>query len=163
MAVCREPSAHQGKHGKLTSVLLPAAAAAGPQVDVAFLVVGDPFGATTHTGAHMLPSEAEQSTPVALVRPVTSCHICFHRRHPSFPLCLTPLSPAAAIFCIPHCRRPADLQIRARERGIPVSVIHNASVMNAVGACGLQLYRFGEAVSICFFTDTWRPDSFYDR
>ncbi|WIA13767.1 hypothetical protein OEZ85_007317 [Tetradesmus obliquus] len=74
-------------------------------IDVAFLVVGDPFGATTHT----------------------------------------------------------DLQLRARERGIPVRVIHNASVMNAVGACGLQLYRFGEAVSIVFFTDSWRPDSFYDR
>ena len=44
-----------------------------------------------------------------------------------------------------------------------VRVIHNASVMNAVGACGLQLYRFGEAVSIVFFTDTWRPDSFYDK
>jgi diphthine synthase len=73
--------------------------------DVAFLVVGDPFGATTHT----------------------------------------------------------DLQIRAREQGIPIKVIHNASVMNAVGACGLQLYRFGEAISIVFFTDTWRPDSFYDK
>jgi diphthine synthase len=35
--------------------------------------------------------------------------------------------------------------------------------MNAVGACGLQLYRYGEAVSIVFFTDTWRPDSFYDK
>jgi diphthamide biosynthesis methyltransferase len=32
-----------------------------------------------------------------------------------------------------------------------------------VAACGLQLYRFGQAVSICFFTPTWRPDSFYDR
>ncbi|EFJ45810.1 hypothetical protein VOLCADRAFT_109194 [Volvox carteri f. nagariensis] len=73
--------------------------------DVAFCVVGDPFGATTHT----------------------------------------------------------DLQLRARERGIPVRVVHNASVMNAVGACGLSLYRFGEAVSIVFFTDTWRPDSFYDK
>uniref|UniRef100_A0A7S3QKH8 diphthine methyl ester synthase n=2 Tax=Dunaliella tertiolecta TaxID=3047 RepID=A0A7S3QKH8_DUNTE len=73
--------------------------------DVAFLVVGDPFGATTHT----------------------------------------------------------DLQLRARQQGIPVKVVHNASVMNAVGACGLQLYRFGESISIVFFTDTWRPDSFYDR
>lgn len=71
--------------------------------DVAFLVVGDPFGATTHT----------------------------------------------------------DLVTRARERGIPVRVVHNASVMNAVGACGLQLYRYGEAVSIPFFTESWRPDSFY--
>ncbi|KAG2487491.1 hypothetical protein HYH03_013910 [Edaphochlamys debaryana] len=73
--------------------------------DVAFCVVGDPFGATTHT----------------------------------------------------------DLQLRARQAGIPVRVVHNASVMNAVGACGLSLYRFGEAVSICFFTDSWRPDSFYDK
>eukprot|EP00887_Chlorella_sp_A99_P008138 scaffold12.g8138.t1 len=73
--------------------------------DVSFLVVGDPFGATTHT----------------------------------------------------------DLQLRAAALGVPVRVVHNASIMNAVGACGLQLYRFGEAVSIVFFTDTWRPDSFYDR
>ena len=35
--------------------------------------------------------------------------------------------------------------------------------MNAAGACGLQLYNFGQTVSLVFFTDTWRPDSFYDR
>ena len=37
-----------------------------------------------------------------------------------------------------------DLQIRARQKGITVEVIHNASILNAVGACGLQLYRYGE-------------------
>lgn len=66
-------------------------------------------------------------------------------------------------------------------------VIHNASIMNAIGCCGLQLYRqvaadaesgsspiaaprkrpnhrrFGETISIVFFTETWRPDSFYDK
>ncbi|GAB1605942.1 diphthine methyl ester synthase-like isoform X2 [Argonauta hians] len=73
--------------------------------DIAFLVVGDPFGATTH----------------------------------------------------------ADLMLRAKEEGIPTRVIHNASIMNAVGCCGLQLYKFGETVSICFWTDTWQPDSFYDK
>jgi len=73
--------------------------------DVALLVVGDPFGATTHT----------------------------------------------------------DILLRARTLGIPTRVIHNASIMNAVGACGLQLYNFGQTVSLVFFTDTWRPDSFYDR
>ncbi|KAG0686897.1 diphthine synthase [Pichia californica] len=73
--------------------------------DIAFLVVGDVFGATTHT----------------------------------------------------------DLVIRARDLGIPVESIHNASVMNAVGACGLQLYNFGQAVSIVFFTEDWRPDSFYNK
>ncbi|KAG0616491.1 hypothetical protein M758_5G119500 [Ceratodon purpureus] len=74
-------------------------------LNVAFLVVGDPFGATTHS----------------------------------------------------------DLLVRAKTLGIEVEVVHNASIMNAVGACGLQLYRFGEAISIPFFTDTWRPDSFYDK
>ncbi|KAI4320257.1 hypothetical protein MLD38_033756 [Melastoma candidum] len=73
--------------------------------DVAFLVVGDPFGATTH----------------------------------------------------------GDLIVRARNLGINVRVVHNASVMNAVGVCGLQLYRYGETISIPFFTKTWRPDSFYEK
>ncbi|EJT96938.1 diphthine synthase isoform b [Dacryopinax primogenitus] len=74
-------------------------------VDVGFLVVGDPFGATTHT----------------------------------------------------------DLLLRARALGVPSRVIHNASIMNAIGACGLQLYNFGQAVSLVFFTENWKPDSYYDR
>lgn len=74
-------------------------------VNVAFLVVGDPFGATTH----------------------------------------------------------ADLVLRAKQLDIPVKSIHNASIMNAVGACGLSLYNYGQTVSICFFTDEWRPDSFYSK
>ncbi|CCO29309.1 diphthine synthase [Rhizoctonia solani AG-1 IB] len=73
--------------------------------DVALLVVGDPFGATTHT----------------------------------------------------------DMLLRARELGVPTTVIHNASIMNAVGACGLQLYNFGQTVSLPFYTDSWKPDSWYDR
>ncbi|XP_001506442.1 diphthine methyl ester synthase [Ornithorhynchus anatinus] len=73
--------------------------------DVAFLVVGDPFGATTHS----------------------------------------------------------DLVLRAVKLGIPYRVIHNASIMSAVGCCGLQLYSFGETVSIVFWTDTWKPESFFDK
>jgi diphthine synthase len=53
--------------------------------------------------------------------------------------------------------------LRAATSGVKVEVIHNASVMNAVGACGLQLYRYGETISIPFFTETWKPDSFYDK
>ncbi|KAJ3097356.1 diphthine synthase [Phlyctochytrium planicorne] len=75
------------------------------QINVAFLVVGDPYGATTHT----------------------------------------------------------DLVIRARDLNIPVTSIHNASIMNAVGCCGLQLYNYGQTVSIVFFTENWRPESFYDK
>ena len=56
-----------------------------------------------------------------------------------------------------------DILLRARALKIPTRVIHNASIMNAVGACGLQLYNFGQTVSLVFFTDTWKPDSFYDR
>ncbi|CAL4939442.1 unnamed protein product [Urochloa decumbens] len=85
---------------RVDQVLLEAADA-----DVAFLVVGDPFGATTHT----------------------------------------------------------DLVVRAKKMGVQVKVIHNASVMNAIGVCGLQLYRYGETISIPFFTEEWRPDSFYKK
>uniref|UniRef100_A0A8D0H5N7 diphthine methyl ester synthase n=1 Tax=Sphenodon punctatus TaxID=8508 RepID=A0A8D0H5N7_SPHPU len=75
------------------------------ECDVAFLVVGDPFGATTHS----------------------------------------------------------DLVLRAVKLGIPYRVIHNASIMSAVGCCGLQLYNFGETVSVVFWTDTWKPESFFDK
>eukprot|EP01052_Picozoa_sp_SAG31_P005441 SAG31_NODE_239_length_19453_cov_5.539888_13_plen_193_part_00 len=76
-----------------------------PDEHVAFLVIGDPFGATTHT----------------------------------------------------------DLMMRAKAASVEVVVVHNASIMNAVGCCGLQLYTYGQSVSICFFTETWRPDSFYEK
>lgn len=74
-------------------------------LEIAFLVVGDPFGATTHS----------------------------------------------------------DLVLRAKEKGVKVSVVHNASILSAVGCCGLQLYNFGETVSIPFWTENWRPDSFYNK
>lgn len=61
---------------------------------VAFLVVGDPFCATTHT----------------------------------------------------------DIFLRAKNMGIAVSAIHNASIMNAMGCCGLQLYTYGQTVSIPYYT-----------
>lgn len=56
-----------------------------------------------------------------------------------------------------------DLVMRARELNVPVTIIHNSSIMNAIGECGLQLYNFGQTISIPFFTDTWKPDSFYDK
>ncbi|CAH6789136.1 Dph5 [Phodopus roborovskii] len=65
--------------------------------DVAFLVVGDPFGATTHS----------------------------------------------------------DLILRATKLGIPYQVIHNASIMNAVGCCGLQV-MFYFLVSYKFIVISYR-------
>ncbi|XP_017792144.1 PREDICTED: diphthine methyl ester synthase [Habropoda laboriosa] len=73
--------------------------------NVAFLVAGDPFGATTHS----------------------------------------------------------DLILRARERNIKVKIVHNASILTAVGCCGLQLYRFGETVSVPYWSKDWRPSSFYEK
>ena len=35
--------------------------------------------------------------------------------------------------------------------------------MSAIGCTGLQLYNFGQTVSMVFFTETWKPASFYDR
>ena len=56
-----------------------------------------------------------------------------------------------------------DLVLRARELNVPVRSIPNASIMSAVGVTGLQLYNFGQTVSMVFFTETWKPSSFYDR
>mmetsp|Transcript_90283 Transcript_90283/g.135366 ORF Transcript_90283/g.135366 Transcript_90283/m.135366 type:complete len:296 (-) Transcript_90283:62-949(-) len=56
-----------------------------------------------------------------------------------------------------------DLVIRAKEVGVKVELVHNASIMGAAGACGLQLYNFGHTVSIPFFDEKWRPTSFYPK
>lgn len=53
--------------------------------------------------------------------------------------------------------------LRAKMEGIEVQVIHNASVMGAAASCGLQLYSFGQTVSIPFFEGEWRPQSFYPK
>lgn len=75
--------------------------------NVSFLVVGDPFGATTHS----------------------------------------------------------DLVLRAIEKNVNYKIVHNASIMNAIGCCGLQLYNFGETISICFWSEkeNWRPKSYFPK
>lgn len=57
----------------------------------------------------------------------------------------------------------SDLFLRAVKLGINVKVIHNASIVSAVGCTGLQVYRFGETVSIPLWTEKWQPDSFYQK
>lgn len=53
--------------------------------------------------------------------------------------------------------------LRARELQVPTQTIPNASILSAIGSTGLQLYNFGQTVSMVFFTDSWKPSSFYDR
>lgn len=67
---------------------------------------------------------------------------------------------AGDIFCATtHC----NLYMHARELGIEVSCLHNASIINAVSCTGLEIYKFGRTVSIPFFTDSWHPSSFLSK
>ncbi|KAF5395925.1 diphthine methyl ester synthase [Paragonimus heterotremus] len=56
-----------------------------------------------------------------------------------------------------------DLILRAVKSNIPYKIIHNTSIMTAVGCCGLQLYNFGVTISVPFWDEFGRPDSFYDK
>ncbi|MBS3123118.1 diphthine synthase [Candidatus Woesearchaeota archaeon] len=69
------------------------------KLDVAFLIVGDPFSATTH---------------------IELLHLAFDNK-------------------------------------VKVEVIHNASILNAVGITGLQLYKFGKTASIPFSENVALP------
>ena len=57
----------------------------------------------------------------------------------------------------------SDLYLRAKQLGIKVSVVHNASIVSAIGCTGLHIYRLGEIVTIPFWMGNWKPDSFYDK
>ncbi len=72
--------------------------------DIALLIVGDVFGATTHT----------------------------------------------------------DLFLRAKKEGVKTEVVFNASVMNAIGLVGLELYKYGKTTSIVFPDNNWLPQTPYD-
>ena len=56
-----------------------------------------------------------------------------------------------------------DLYLRCIHEGVTVEVVNNASILNSIGITGLSLYRLCETVSIPFFTEKWRPYSFYDK
>lgn len=72
--------------------------------DVAFLVMGDPFSATTHY----------------------------------------------------------DLFMRAKKKNIKACVIHNASIITAIGETGLHLYKFGAIASMPILEKNFAPESFFD-
>ncbi len=44
----------------------------------------------------------------------------------------------------------ADIFLRAKKRNIECKILHNASILTAIGDTGLSLYKFGKAVSIPF-------------
>jgi len=72
--------------------------------NIAFLVIGDIFGATTHT----------------------------------------------------------DLMLRAKKEKIECHFINNASIINAIGIVGLELYKFGKTTSMPFPAKNFNPETAYD-
>lgn len=56
-----------------------------------------------------------------------------------------------------------DLYTRAIKQGVKIEVLNNASIMNSCGISGLSLYRFGETVTVPYFTSTWKPTSFFEK
>ncbi|MFH1916258.1 MAG: diphthine synthase [Nanoarchaeota archaeon] len=55
-----------------------------------------------------------------------------------------------------------DLYLRALKEGVDVDIIHNASVISAIGAIGLEVYKYGKTASIPFPQKNFRPTSYYD-
>jgi len=43
-----------------------------------------------------------------------------------------------------------DIKLRALEKGVDVKIIHNASILTAIGETGLELYKFGRTTSLPF-------------
>jgi diphthine synthase len=55
-----------------------------------------------------------------------------------------------------------DLISRAQRHGVPVTIIHNTSIMTAVADTGLSLYKFGKTTSIPYPQPGFNPETFYD-
>ncbi len=56
-----------------------------------------------------------------------------------------------------------DIIMRANAEGVKTRVIHNASIISAIAETGLHIYKFGATVTIPFWTENFRPTSFYDK
>lgn len=46
-----------------------------------------------------------------------------------------------------------DIFMRAKEKGINVNVIHNTSIISAIGVIGLEVYKYGKITSIPFLNE----------
>jgi len=55
-----------------------------------------------------------------------------------------------------------DILQRAKDLNIQTKVIHNASIMNVIGATGLQVYKFGKTTSLPFPRENFEPETPYN-
>jgi len=54
------------------------------------------------------------------------------------------------------------LFLDAKKQKVDVKVINNASILNAIGIVGLELYKYGKTVSLPYHEEKFKPTSFYD-
>ncbi|XP_065321309.1 diphthine methyl ester synthase-like [Gordionus sp. m RMFG-2023] len=57
----------------------------------------------------------------------------------------------------------SEIILRCIDNNVKYKVLHNSSIITAVGDCGLQIYKFGEIVSIVAWDEFCKPASFYDK
>lgn len=57
----------------------------------------------------------------------------------------------------------SDIVMRAADKGVKTRIIHNASIVSAIAETGLHIYKFGETVTVPFWTENFKPTSFYDK
>jgi diphthine synthase len=55
-----------------------------------------------------------------------------------------------------------DLISEAKEAGVETEVVNNASIINAIGITGLQLYKFGKITSIPYPQGEYMPETPYE-
>jgi diphthine synthase len=55
-----------------------------------------------------------------------------------------------------------DIIGRAQAHGIPVTVVHNTSIMTVIADTGLSLYKFGKTTSIPYPAPNFQPETYYD-
>jgi len=55
-----------------------------------------------------------------------------------------------------------SILIEAKKAGVQVSIIHGSSVFSAIGEAGLQLYKYGKAVTLAYEEENYKPTSFYE-
>jgi len=56
-----------------------------------------------------------------------------------------------------------QLLLDAKEKGIKYKVIPGISITNMVAESGLDEYKFGRTITICYHTKDFEPESFYDQ
>ncbi|MEI7961413.1 MAG: diphthine synthase [archaeon] len=56
-----------------------------------------------------------------------------------------------------------QLLLDAKENGVKVKIIPGISITNTIAETGLDEYKFGRTVTICYHSEGYEPESFFDQ